>query len=110
MRLSNIVEFVRQRQKHSDCKRKSEEDNHAELSAKLHSDTLAVRADLGYLGSFNSIGSGPACWLARRRPCRALVLHAPVLSGLRVVLALPLQDESRAQATPVLALTERSAT
>ena len=33
-----------------------------------------------------SIGSGPACWLARRRPCRALVLHAPVLSGLRVVL------------------------
>jgi signal transduction histidine kinase len=30
--------------------------------------------------------------------------------GLRVVLALPLQDESRAQATPVLALTGKSAT
>ena len=33
-----------------------------------------------------SIGSGPSCALASRREVRAVVLHAPILSGIRVLL------------------------
>ena len=32
-----------------------------------------------------SLGSGPVCWLAARVPVRAIVLHSPIASGLRVV-------------------------
>ena len=32
-----------------------------------------------------SIGSGPACWLATHRPCLGLVLHSAIASGLRVL-------------------------
>ena len=35
-----------------------------------------------------SVGSGPSCYLARTRPCRGVVLHAPVLSGARAFLDL----------------------
>lgn len=35
-----------------------------------------------------SVGSGPSCKLAasRKRPVRALILHSPILSGLRVLV------------------------
>lgn len=32
-----------------------------------------------------SVGSGPSCRIAVRRPCAALVLHAPIASGIRVI-------------------------
>jgi hypothetical protein len=32
-----------------------------------------------------SVGSGPTCYLASRRPVRGVVLHSPITSGLRVV-------------------------
>lgn len=32
-----------------------------------------------------SIGSGPTCYLAKHRPIAGLVLHSPIMSGLRVL-------------------------
>lgn len=32
-----------------------------------------------------SVGSGPSCYLARRKPVAGLILHSPFLSGLRVI-------------------------
>jgi abhydrolase domain-containing protein 17 len=32
-----------------------------------------------------SIGSGPSCYLASKRPVAGLILHSPILSGLRVI-------------------------
>eukprot|EP01032_Pedospumella_encystans_P009755 gene9755-11463_t len=32
-----------------------------------------------------SVGSGPSCFLAPRKPIAGLVLHAPIMSGLRVL-------------------------
>ena len=34
-----------------------------------------------------SVGSGPACYLAARRPCRGVVLHSPIASGIRALVA-----------------------
>lgn len=34
-----------------------------------------------------SVGSGPACHLAARRPVRAVVLHSPIASGIRALTA-----------------------
>lgn len=32
-----------------------------------------------------SVGSGPSCYLAARKPVAGLILHSPILSGLRVI-------------------------
>lgn len=32
-----------------------------------------------------SVGSGPSCYLAKKRPIAGLVLHSPIMSGLRVL-------------------------
>lgn len=45
--------------------------------------TANPRNDLILYGQ--SVGSGPSCYLASRRPVRALILHSPILSGLRVI-------------------------
>ena len=34
-----------------------------------------------------SVGSGPACYLAARRECRGVVLHSPIASGIRALVA-----------------------
>jgi len=34
-----------------------------------------------------SVGSGPVCYLAARRPCRGVVLHSPIASGIRALVA-----------------------
>ena len=32
-----------------------------------------------------SVGSGPACWLASRKPVAGVVLHSPIASGIRAL-------------------------
>lgn len=32
-----------------------------------------------------SVGSGPSCYLASRQPCAGVILHSPILSGVRVL-------------------------
>lgn len=32
-----------------------------------------------------SVGSGPSCWLASRYTVHSLILHSPIMSGLRVI-------------------------
>ena len=39
-----------------------------------------------YVVNGQSVGSGPSLWLASRRRVSALVLHTPLLSGLRVLI------------------------
>ena len=32
-----------------------------------------------------SVGSGPTCYLASKRMCAGVVLHSPIMSGMRVL-------------------------
>jgi hypothetical protein len=32
-----------------------------------------------------SVGSGPTCYLASKRVCAGVVLHSPIMSGMRVL-------------------------
>lgn len=34
---------------------------------------------------FLSVGSGPSCYLATKKPIAALILHSPIMSGIRVL-------------------------
>ena len=48
--------------------------------------SLAVDAESDLVLYGQSVGSGPSLWLASRRRVSALVLHTPLLSGLRVLI------------------------
>lgn len=63
--------------------------------ANLHADILAVHDFLEAAGIDparqlvlygQSVGSAPSTWLATHRPVLGLVLHTPLLSGLRVLV------------------------
>jgi len=65
----------------------SERDCHADITAVYHylqSCGLDTARDLILYGQ--SVGSGPTLWLGTKRKVRAIVLHTPILSGLRVLI------------------------
>lgn len=50
------------------------------LDAKLVTDPAKELVLYG-----QSVGSGPSCYLASQKPVAGLILHSPILSGLRVI-------------------------
>jgi alpha-beta hydrolase superfamily lysophospholipase len=64
----------------------SEEDTYADILAVYdHLVTIGVSPKVELIVYGQSVGTGPSCHLAAHRPIAGLVLHSPMVTGIRVI-------------------------
>lgn len=64
----------------------SERDTYADIEAVYHYiESLGVDPADNIILYGQSVGTGPSCHLAARKPVRGLVLHSPMVTGIRVI-------------------------
>lgn len=61
----------------------SEEQTYADITAAYNWTKITTSTPILLYGQ--SVGSGPSCYLASRVPIAGLILHSPILSGVRVL-------------------------